>query len=433
MDFGALAPEINSGRMYSGPGSAPLLAAATAWDGLASELQFTSASYQSAISELTSTGWQGPSSTSMAAAAAPYAAWLTTTAAQAEQAALQAKAAAGAYETAFAATVPPPLIAANRALLAALIATNFFGQNTSAIAATEAAYAEFWAQDAAAMYAYAGSSATASQLTSFTEPPTTTNGSAAVTQSAAAGSGSLSSILTDLQTELTSLIAQLQSSVQTLSTNVVGSVPAIIPSWTWSGFTDISAVAKSLTNVINTVSGPYTPLGVAGLIKNWYQVSISVPNLGVGIQGIGPLTHPKGLTGVLSPLLRSELLTGSSAPHPSGVGAVSGVTGRAGLIGSLSVPPNWASAVPAVRMAAMSMPEAAVEAAPEIAANGQMGTFGQTALSSLAGRAFGDTATRSVARPASRAIGNVPRFTDGVVVEDIATTATIIVIPPNAE
>ena len=37
----------------------------------------------------------------------------------------------------FAATVPPPVIAANRALLAMLIATNFLGQNTPAIAATE--------------------------------------------------------------------------------------------------------------------------------------------------------------------------------------------------------------------------------------------------------------------------------------------------------
>ncbi len=43
-DFGALPPEINSGRIYSGPGSAPLLAAATAWDALASELQTTAAS-----------------------------------------------------------------------------------------------------------------------------------------------------------------------------------------------------------------------------------------------------------------------------------------------------------------------------------------------------------------------------------------------------
>ena len=32
MDFGALPPEINSGRMYSGPGSGPMLAAAAGWD-----------------------------------------------------------------------------------------------------------------------------------------------------------------------------------------------------------------------------------------------------------------------------------------------------------------------------------------------------------------------------------------------------------------
>ncbi len=32
MDFGALPPEIISARMYSGPGSAPMLAAAAAWD-----------------------------------------------------------------------------------------------------------------------------------------------------------------------------------------------------------------------------------------------------------------------------------------------------------------------------------------------------------------------------------------------------------------
>lgn len=38
----------------------------------------------------------------------------------------------------------------------ALIATNILGQNTPAIAATEAQYAEMWAHDAAAMYGYAG-------------------------------------------------------------------------------------------------------------------------------------------------------------------------------------------------------------------------------------------------------------------------------------
>ncbi|MEQ0550614.1 PPE family protein [Mycobacterium tuberculosis] len=80
------------------------------------------------------------------------------------------KIAAGVYETAFATTVPPPVIEANRALLMSLVATDIFGQDTPAIAATEAHYAEMWAHDAAAMYGYAGSSATASQLAPFSEP-----------------------------------------------------------------------------------------------------------------------------------------------------------------------------------------------------------------------------------------------------------------------
>ena len=84
---------------------------------------------------------------------------MNATAGQAEQAATQARAAASAYETAFAATVPLPVIAANRTQLASLTATNIFGQNTPAIAATEAQYGEMWAQDAAAMYGYAANSA----------------------------------------------------------------------------------------------------------------------------------------------------------------------------------------------------------------------------------------------------------------------------------
>ncbi|BBX61496.1 putative PPE family protein PPE32 [Mycobacterium saskatchewanense] len=437
MDFGALPPEINSGRLYSGPGSAPLLAAAAAWDGLAAELNFTAASYGSAISELTGT-WQGPSSAAMAAAAAPYASWLTTTAAQAEQAALQAKAAAGAYEAAFAASVPPPVIAANRALLAALVATNFFGQNTSAIAAAEATYAEFWAQDAAAMYGYAGSAAAASQLASFREPPTTTNGNPAANQTSADALSDISTFLATVQKQLATQIAQLQSQVVSFTNSVVGQTPNLVPPSTWTGFTaftDANNVIKSLTAVINaTGASPYTPFGVANIMKNWYQVSISIPSLGTGIQGIGPLVHPKALTGVLAPLLRSDMLTGAAGAHVAGYSAVTGATGRAELIGSLSVPQSWAAAVPAVRLAATSMPETAAEAAPAVAANGRSAMFGETALASLAGRAFGDTATRSVGRTPTRALaGNIPRFTDGVVAEDnIATTATIIVIPPNA-
>ena len=127
-----------------------MLAAAAGWDGLAAQLYSAAASYSSVISGL-GAGWKGPSSATMAAAVAPYVAWMSVTATQAEQTAMQARAAVAAYETAFAATVPPPIIAANRALLMSLIATNFLGQNTPAIAATEAHYAEMWAQDVTAM------------------------------------------------------------------------------------------------------------------------------------------------------------------------------------------------------------------------------------------------------------------------------------------
>jgi PPE family/PPE-SVP subfamily C-terminal region len=109
LDFAALPPEINSGLMYTGPGSGPMLAASVAWDALADNLYSTAISYGSVISDLTA-WWRGPSSTSMAAAATPYVSWMSATASQAVEAATQAKAAVAAYEAAFAMTVPPTVV-----------------------------------------------------------------------------------------------------------------------------------------------------------------------------------------------------------------------------------------------------------------------------------------------------------------------------------
>jgi PPE-repeat protein len=185
MDFAILPPEVNSARMYSGPGLGSLTAAAGSWDSLAAELIATAETYESVVSDLTTLHWRGPASAAMTAAAAPYVGWLYTTAEQTKQTAMQARAAAAAFEQAFAMTVPAPVITANRTQLASLIATNFFGQNTAAIAATDGQYAEMWAQDAAAMYGYAGSSAAATQLTPFMQPQQTTDPAGAAAQSAA--------------------------------------------------------------------------------------------------------------------------------------------------------------------------------------------------------------------------------------------------------
>jgi len=193
-----------------------MMAAAAAWNNLAAELNTTASASQSVISTLTNDEWVGPSAAAMAAAAAPHVGWMHTTAAAAQNAASQAMASAAAYEAAFAMTVPPPVVVANRVQLAALVATNILGQNTPAIAATEAHYGEMWAQDAAAMYGYAGSSASAGKLQPLTDPAPTTNPgglgaqAAAVTQATGTSAG------------LPGMVSNLPSAVQSLSTPLSG-------------------------------------------------------------------------------------------------------------------------------------------------------------------------------------------------------------------
>jgi PPE-repeat protein len=431
-DFGALPPEINSGRMYVGAGSGPMLAAAAAWDELATELQSTAASYGSTIESLAAGPWTGPSSIAMAAAASPYVAWMSATGAQAEQAASQAKIAAGAYETAFAATVPPPVITANRALLMALIATNFLGQNTPAIAATEAQYAEMWAQDAAAMYAYAASSATASQLTPFTEPPQTTSTAAAPAQAAAVSQASgasglnigsqLSQLINSLPTALQSLGSGLLNSPTTGSTNLLSglALPQLVnlpstSSWPAGLGTDLA----NWNTIMSTLTGSYSLQGWTAIPGGPFLSFGQAYAWGQNGQGAAAyLAGPKAISGALAPLT-------SSAVKPmlsSAVGApVSGAMGKAALVGSMSVPQGWTEAAPAIRTLAQVLPANAA-AAPVASLAGEEGVFSQMALSSLAGRAVGAAAFQS-AGSSSAAASSL-----GGLVADPAA-ATIIVIP----
>jgi len=160
MTYPCLPPEVNSALMQAGAGPAPMLAASSAWSGLAGELRAAADSFGSVTSNLSGGTWRGPAAAAMAAAAAPYTAWLSAAAGHTEQAAAQAAAVAASFEKAHAATVPTPVIAANRVLLETLVNTNILGLNTPAIAATESHYEEMWAQDVSAMANYhAGASA----------------------------------------------------------------------------------------------------------------------------------------------------------------------------------------------------------------------------------------------------------------------------------
>ena len=354
LDFAVLPPEVNSGRMYSGAGPGPLLAAASAWNGIAAELRSTALSYGSVLSEL-SEQWQGPTSDAMAAATAPYVVWLNTTATRAEQTAAQAECAVAAYEAAFAATVPPPVIAANRARLMALIATNFLGQNTPAIAATEAEYAEMWAQDAGAMYGYAAVAAVATELTPFEPPEQTTSlgglaaQSAAVDHAAATAAGAS-------QGTVSQLIAAVPGALQSLAapaatgTGLGGALDDlgldIFAPGSASSSTGLAGLMNALfgtdtafgqflnSNILNTIfaSAFFMPARFLGNATDFISLSQS---------GGGAAGAAEGAAGAAE---------GAAAGPLSSIGAMdNSVTADMGggtFLGPLSVPPSWTATAP---------------------------------------------------------------------------------------
>ena len=346
MDFAALPPEVNSGRMYAGAGSGPMITAAAAWDELASELSSAATSYQSAVSELTGGSWLGSASTSMTAAAAPYVAWMNSTATQAQHTASQARSAASAYETAFVATVPPPVIAANRTLLASLVATNILGQNTAAIAANEAQYGEMWAQDAAAMYGYAGTSAAATQLTPFSSAPQTTNPAATTSQAAAAsqaaGTDPISQALLNF---LNGPLVQNFETLANLTSGFGGSISGGAFVASGAGFVISPFIATTLIPATAAAQALFAAPAAAAAASD-----VSGSGLGSSLAG--------------------SLRSGATAAGAAGLGGadVSGSLGRAASVGGLSVPQSWGSAAPEIRLAAKTLPMAGPDGLPAAAA-----------------------------------------------------------------
>jgi PPE-repeat protein len=385
LDFAALPPEITSARMYTGPGSGPMLAAASAWNELAAELRATALSYEAVLSNLTGEEWFGPASVTMATAAMPYVAWMSVTAGEAEQTALQAEAAAGAYEAAFAATVPPPQIAANRAQLTALITTNILGQNTPAIAATESQYLEMWAQDAAAMYDYAASSAIATELSSFVAPLTTTNSSGLAAQAVAVNQAAGTSAAGQ-QSTLSQLISVVPGALQELSgfnggtglsdiTNLLltGTGPA-----GWDGVMQMWGPNANIWNTI-TSTGAFTPGATVGTLSSLFGASTTSDIAGTA-QDVAP-----SAIGAASPL--------ESAGAPRGL-IVAGA-GDAGVVGKLSVPPSWTAAPP------LSGPLHAALGGTPMVAPAPVGPAGMPGvpLGNLAGQPFGRAVPQYGFRP----------------------------------
>jgi len=368
IDFGALMPEINSGRMYAGAGSSSLIAAASAWNALAGELHSAALGYQNVVTQLSSEGWLGPASVSMASAVTPYVTWMHSTALQAQQAGAQANAAAAAFEQAFAAVVPPPMIAANRATLAQAVATNVLGQNTGIIAQLEAQYGEMWAQDATAMYTYAGQSAVATKVTPYTAAPQVADPSASAKQGAATAAASANSTSTNLQKAITSTPQQIKSLAQPAADPAPTAPPSPVFNELWYLLTGQTAGPTSLGALLNG----YSPF--AGFFYN----TEGLPYFSVGMGNFGvQMAKSAGLLGGAAPAAAKAAtggLGGLGAALGGGGGQVAAGLGSGAHVAGLSVPQSWPGAVaPSVAKPISAVPVSEVITAPESGAGNLVG------------------------------------------------------------
>ncbi|GAB3016712.1 PPE family protein [Mycobacterium bourgelatii] len=316
LDYAWLPPEINSARIFGGVGSGSLAAAGAAWEALAADLRTSASAFESVITGLASGPWAGPSAVSMAAAAMPYVGWLSGAAAQAEAAASQAQAAAIAFETALVATVHPLAVTANRVSLVSLVATNFLGQNTPAIAATEFDYVEMWAQDVGAMVGYqTGAQSVAAALVPFSLPPLDLAGLAATASAGVAG----------IADGVTSAVSPAVQGALVAGSGVVAGVQSL-------------ASAVPLDTLMSVGQAAAMPASM--LIGPLMQVGQSASANTAALAGATAADVPK--------------FVGDTAPAVSGLGGGGGLgagmsagLGQARLVGAMSVPSTWPGSTPA--------------------------------------------------------------------------------------
>lgn len=292
MDFGTLPPEISSALIHSGPGAGSLIEAAAAWERLGIELEESLPNYSSVLSSMIET-WQGPSAAATMQAVEPYLAWLSTTAQQCERVGSSMQAVAAAFELACRTVVFPVQVATNRTRLAQLIATNWLGTNSVAIAETDAQYEAMWVNNSAAMYRYAATSAQATRLPQFASPPAIANPAAAAAQAGAAPAAA----------------APAQSIGQILE-SIVGTPFGFNPQTGWFGLANTyadqfiaSGIPINLLSYLAQLNTAQALQGVGGdigqgLAEGESALSAAGADLAGAVRAAGSAASPTGAIGV---------------------------------------------------------------------------------------------------------------------------------------
>jgi PPE-repeat protein len=392
MSFSLFPPEINSALMFSGAGSGPLLEASTAWSELAADLEATATQYQTLITNLVTGSWLGPSSAQMASATAPYIAWMQGTAATAAQTGAQAQVAAAAYQTAYASMVPLPEIAANRALLAELVSNNFLGQNTGAIATTEANYLDMWIQDALGMDTYQVNSQAATALPAQVAAPQVASGAAPAAALAAAAPADVSgeSLIVAVLNAIAALFGVPQTGTGSAVLGSLSGLDAWLPSVA-------TAIAGNPTAALLPVQATYYMGMLGSTPARMFMSSGSSASSSAG----------STLASTSDTLMANvgKFVDGKLASVTAGVGgqlrswgsSIAATMAHAQHLGGLTVPNAWHGLAPEMSRAAPVLPATSV-AAPQMTHGLPSSPFSQGLMGALAGRGMSTMGSKVAAK-----------------------------------
>ena len=360
-EFAALPPEITSTLIWTGPGSAPLMAAAGAYANLAAEVSTTATSWESIITSLTTDMWTGGGSSAAAAAAQPIVTYLTDTATALEQASSAATASAAAFEAAHAGVVNPALVFTNRAEFAAALAAVPF--SLPQLMELEVEYNEMWVQDATAMSAYQAATEAAAAMIQPVTPLVSTVDPAGP---ALADSNSLFQAA-----DASTLADALQiTGPPFASNNIIQSL---------DGFLGTPAVFNAINGAVNTSAWFVMTAIPTAVSLGHVLASAAVPAAAVSD------VVPAGAGGIVEGAVVSSVTPMAGA---GGLGtAASASLGSASTVSRLSVPASWAAnAAPATELAAATAP---LEGSGWTAAAEEAGVMGAPGMPGMVGGAKG--------------------------------------------
>jgi len=370
IDFAARTPDINSAMIYAGPGATSLTTAASAWNALAAELNAAAMGYENVVTELTSGEWTGTASTAMVASVAPYVAWMKTTAAQAEETATKLNAAAMTFEQTFASVVPPTEIATNRATMAQMVATNVLGQNSGIIAQLQALYMEMWAQDANALYSYAGQMATITKTPSFQNPPQVASPDAPAKLTASTTAATANSTAGTAQNTVSKALTTLAAPTKPPPVQGVTDPTSGFLTEIWFLLTGQTLFPSNLGALVNG----YSPFA------SFFYNTEGLPYFSVGMGNFGvQMAKATGALGGAAPAVAkaatgaAQGLGGLGAALGGGAGPVAAGLGSGAHVAGLSVPASWPGAVaPSVAKPISAVPVSEVITAPESSGAGNL-------------------------------------------------------------